>query len=179
MKKETSAQTDSDENQIVVYQPDDTIRLDVRLENETVWLTQSQMGELFGCTTRNVRIHLENIYSCGELAQEATRKDFFLVRIEGSRQVHRTVTCYNLDAIISVGYRVNSILGVRFRQWATSVLREYLLRGYSVNTRLNQLEDRVDRRFAQHDSRITAIEQKVDFFVQTQMPPLKGVFYNG
>ena len=100
------------------------------------------------------------------LIQEATRKDFFLVRIEGSRQVHRTVTCYNLDAIISVGYRVNSILGVRFRQWATSVLREYLLRGYSVNTRLNQLEDRVDRRFAQHDSRMAAIEQKVDFFVQ-------------
>ena len=179
MKTEKIAQTDSDENQIVVYQPDDTIRLDVRLENETVWLTQSQMGELFGCTTRNVRIHLENIYSCGELAQEATRKDFFLVRIEGSRQVHRTVTCYNLDAIISVGYRVNSILGVRFRQWATSVLREYLLRGYSVNTRLNQLEDRVDRRFAQHDSRMAAIEQKVDFFVQTQTPPLKGVFYDG
>ena len=179
MKTGPISQTDSGENQIVVYQPDDTIRLDVRLENETVWLTQSQMGELFGCTTRNVRIHLENIYSCGELAQEATRKDFFLVRLEGSRLVHRTVTCYNLDAIISVGYRVNSILGVRFRQWATSVLREYLLRGYSVNTRLSQLEDRVDRRLAQHDSRITAIEQKVDFFVQTQTPPLKGVFYDG
>ena len=91
------------ENQIVVYQPNETVRLDVRLENETVWLTQSQMGELFGCTTRNVRLHLENIYSCGELLPEATRKDFFLVRIEGSRQVRRTVTCYNLDAIISVG----------------------------------------------------------------------------
>jgi len=109
------------ENQIVVYQPNETVRLDVRLENETVWLTQSQMGELFGCTTRNVRLHLENIYACGELIPEATRKDFFLVRIEGARQVRRTVTCYNLDAIISVGYRVNFILGVKFRQWATSV----------------------------------------------------------
>jgi hypothetical protein len=108
------------ENQIVVYQPNETVRLDVRLENETVWLTQSQMGELFGCTTRNVRLHLENIYACGELLPEATRKDFFLVRIEGARQVRRTVTCYNLDAIISVGYRVNSILGVKFRQWAIS-----------------------------------------------------------
>ena len=87
------------ENQIVVYQPNETVRLDVRLENETVWLTQSQMGELFGCTTRNVSMHLDNIYSCGELAPEGTRKDFFLVRLEGSRQVRRTVTCYNLDAI--------------------------------------------------------------------------------
>jgi hypothetical protein len=87
-------------NEIVVYQPDETIRLEVRLEDETVWLTQSQMGMLFGCTIRNVRMHLENIYSCGELTREATRKDFFLVRMEGLREVHRTVTCYNLDAII-------------------------------------------------------------------------------
>ena len=122
-------------NEIVVYQPDETLRLDVRLENETVWLTQSQMGTLFGCTTRNVRLHLENIYACGELTPEATRKDFFLVRQEGVRQVRRMVTCYNLDAIISVGYRVNSVLGVRFRQWATTVLKEYLLRGYSVDDR--------------------------------------------
>ena len=77
------------ENQIVVYQPNETVRLEVRLENETVWLTQSQMGTLFGCTTRNVRLHLENIYSCGELVQKATRKDFFLVRLEGNRSVHR------------------------------------------------------------------------------------------
>ena len=122
------------ENQIVVYQPNETVRLDVRLENETVWLTQSQMGELFGCTTRNVRLHLENIYACGELHAMATRKDFFLVRIEGGRQVRRTVTCYNLDAIISVGYRVNSILGVKFRQWATSVFM--LSRLWDSNVRL-------------------------------------------
>jgi len=179
MKTEKYVQMTSGENQIVVYQPNETIRLDVRLENESVWLTQSQMGQLFGCTTRNVRMHLENIYSCGELVQEATRKDFFLVRLEGARQVHRTVTCYNLYAIISVGYRVNSILGVKFRQWATNVLREYLLQGYSVNARLNQLEDKVDRRLAHHDDRITAVERKVDFFVQTQTPPLRGVFYDG
>jgi len=155
------------------------MRLDVRLENETVWLTQSQMGTLFGCTTRNVRLHLENIYSCGELVQEATRKDFFLVRLEGNRSVRRTVTCYNLDAIISVGYRVNSILGVKFRQWATKILKEYLLKGYSVNARLNQLEDALHRNLATHDQRITTLESTVDFFVQTQTPPLQGVFYNG
>ena len=165
------------ENQIVVYQPNETVRLDVRLENETVWLTQSQMGELFGCTTRNVRMHLDNIYTCGELIPEGTRKDFFLVRLEGSRQVRRTVTCYNLDAIISVGYRVNSILGVKFRQWATGVLKEYLLRGYSVNARMNQFEDKMDRRLAKHDERIAALEEKVDFFVQTKEPPLQSIFY--
>ena len=166
-------------NEIVVYQPDETLRLDVRLEDETVWLTQSQMGTLFGCTTRNVRLHLENIYACGELTSEATRKDFFLVRQEGARRVRRMVTCYNLDAIISVGYRVNSVLGVRFRQWATTVLKEYLLRGYSVNSRLNLIEDKTDRRFAEHDRRLTAMEEKVDFFVRTQTPPLQGVFYDG
>ena len=106
----------------------------MRLENETVWPTQSQMGELFDPTTRNVRLHLENIYACGELLPEITRKDFFLVRIEGARQVRRTVTCYNLDEIISVSYRVNSILGVKFRQWATSVFM--LSRLWDSNVRL-------------------------------------------
>ena len=168
-----------EKNEIVVYQPNETIRLDVRLENETVWLTQSQMGLLFGCTTRNVRLHLENIYSCGELTQESTRKDFFLVRQEGARQVKRNVTCYNLDAIISVGYRVNSVLGVKFRQWATKVLKEYLLRGYAFSQRLNQLEDKMDRRLAKHDQEIVELKDKVDFFVQTSLPPIQGVFYDG
>ena len=167
------------ENQIIVYQPNETVRLDVRLENETVWLTQSQMGELFGCTTRNVRLHIENIYSCGELTQGATRKDFFLVRQEGDRQVKRNVTCYNLDAIISVGYRVNSVLGVRFRQWATQVLKEFMLRGYAFNHRLNELEDKMDRRLAKHDQDIVDLKDKVDFFVQTSQPPVRGVFYDG
>ncbi len=169
----------SKKNEIIVYQPNETMRLDVRLENETVWLTQSQMGILFGCTTRNIRLHLENIYSCGELTQEATRKDFFLVRQEGDRQVKRNVTCYNLDAIISVGYRVNSVLGVKFRQWATQVLKDYMLRGYAFSQRLNQLEDKMDRRLSKHDQEIVELKDKVDFFVQTSLPPMQGVFYNG
>ena len=101
----------TNENQIVVYQPNETVRLDVRLENETVWLTQSQMATLFGCSTDNIGLHLKNVYSVGELSRDATAEDFSVVRLEGLRQVRRTVTCYNLDAIISVGYRVNSILG--------------------------------------------------------------------
>ena len=130
------------ENQIVVYQPNETVRLDVRLENETVWLTQSQMATLFGCSTDNVGLHLKNIYSCGELDKEATTEESSVVQIEGRRKVSRKVCLYNFDAIISVGYRVNSILGVKFRQWATRVLKEYLPRGYSVNARMNQLEDK-------------------------------------
>jgi len=167
------------ENQIVVYQPNETVRLDVRLENETVWLTQSQMATLFGCSTDNVGLHLKNIYSCGELDKEATTEESSVVQIEGRRKVSRKVCLYNLDAIISVGYRVNSILGVKFRQWATRVLKEYLLRGYSVNARMNQLEDKMDRRLAKHDSDIADLKEKVDFFVQTQTPPLRGVFYDG
>jgi hypothetical protein len=167
------------ENQIVVYQPNETVRLDVRLENETVWLTQSQMATLFGCSTDNVGLHLKNVYSCGELDKDATTEESSVVQIEGRRKVSRKVRLYNLDAIISVGYRVNSILGVKFRQWATGVLKEYLLRGYSVNARMNQLEDKMDRRLAQHDREIIDLKEKVDFFVQTQTPPLQGVFYDG
>ena len=167
------------ENQIVVYQPNETVRLDVRLENETVWLTQSQMATLFGCSSDNIGLHLKNVYAVGELARESTTEDFSVVRMEGSRQVRRKVTCYNLDAIISVGYRVNSILGVKFRQWATSVLKDYLLRGYSVNARLNQLEDKMDRRLTKTEADVAELKDKVDFFVQTQTPPLQGVFCNG
>jgi len=155
-------------NEIVVYQPDETVRLEVRVENETVWLTQSQMAELFGCGTDNVGLHLKNIYAVGELSKEATAEEFSVVRREGARMVNRRVTCYNLDAIISVGYRVNSVLGVRFRQWATGVLREYLLRGYAVNDRL----DRLERKVAKHDEQIGMI-------VRTALPPAEGIFFGG
>jgi len=167
------------QNEIVVYQPNETVRLEVFVRDETVWLTQSQMAEMFGCTVRNVRLHLANIYACHELEEVPTRKDFFLVRTEGKRKVSRTVTCYNLDAIISVGYRVNSVLGVKFRVWATQVIKAYLLKGYAVNARLNQLEDKMDRRFARHEADIVELKDKVDFFVKTSQPPVQGVFYDG
>ena len=165
------------ENQIVVYQPNEIVRLDVRLENETVWLTQGQMATLFGCSTDNIGLHLKNIYSCGELDKVATTEESSVVQTEGPRKVSRKVCLYNLDAIISVGYRVNSILGVKFRQWATRVLREYLLHGQAVNQRLTLLEDKVDRRLAKHDSDIVELKDKVDFFVQTKELPLQGIFY--
>ena len=167
------------ENQIIVYQPNETVRLDIRLQNETVWLTQGQMAILFGCSVDNIGLHLKNVYAVGELLKGSTTAEFSVVRTEGLRQVRRNIVCYNLDAIISVGYRVDSILGVKFRQWATNVLKEYILRGYSVNARLNQLEDKMDRRLSKQEIETAELKNKVDFFIQTETPPLQSVFYDG
>lgn len=124
--------------EVIVYEiPDGSVQVDVRLEQETVWLTQRQMAELFETTPENVLMHLKNIFGGGELEETATAKDFLAVQTEGKRRVRRTLKHYNLDAVISVGYRVNTRRGVRFRQWATRVLREHLVRGFTCNqTRL-------------------------------------------
>ena len=167
------------ENQIVVYQPNETVRLDVRLENETVWLTQAQLCELFGVVKSNVSYHLKNVFGTNELDYEATVQKIRTVRLEAGRNVSREIEYFNLDVIISLGYRINSKLGIQFRQWATRVLKSYLLQGYAVNTQFAQLEDKVDRRLAKHEERIATLEEKVDFFVQTQTPPQQGVFYDG
>ena len=167
------------ENQIVFYQPNETVRLDVRLENETVWLTQAQLCELFGVVKSNVSYHLKNVFGTNELDYEATVQKIRTVRLEAGRNVSREIEYFNLDVIISLGYRINSKLGIQFRQWATRVLKSYLLQGYAVNTQFAQLEDKVDRRLAKHEERIATLEEKVDFFVQTQTPPQQGVFYDG
>ena len=167
------------ENQIVVYQPNETVRLDVRLENETVWLTQAQLCDLFGVVKSNVSYHLKNIFGTNELDYGATVQKIRTVRTEAGRTVSRDIEYFNLDVIISLGYRINSRLGIQFRQWATRVLKEYLLHGQVVNQCLALLEDKIDRRLAKHADRIATLEQKVDFFVQTQIPPVQGVFYDG
>ena len=164
-------------NEIVVYQPDETLRLDVRLENETVWLTQEQIANLFGTQRPAITKHLANIYKSGELDREDTCSILEHMGNDGKR-TYRTVF-YNLDAILSVGYRVNSRNATLFRRWATQVLKSYLLKGYAINARLNQLEDKVDRRLVAHDKDIAELKEKVDFFVRTQTPPLQGVFYDG
>jgi hypothetical protein len=121
---------------VAIYQSaDGLIATEVKLQDETVWLTQRQMGELFASTAENVLMHLKNIYQDGELAESATTKDFLVVQQEGTRQVRRSLKHYNLDAIISVGYRVNSRKGTQFRIWATNVLRQHLVQGYTVHER--------------------------------------------
>ena len=169
----------ANENQIVVYQSNETVRLDVRIENRTVWLTQKQMAELFGCSSENIIVHLKKIYREEELSEAATAKENLVVQTEGNRTVSRKIRFYNLDAIISVGFRVNTKLGIQFRQWANGVIQSYLLKGYAINERLNMLEDRVDRRMAKTEQDVVELKEKVDFFVQTQTPPLQGVFYDG
>ena len=167
------------ENQIVVYQPNETVRLETRYAKESIWLTQLKIAELFDVQKAAISKHLKNIYSTGELVREATVSKMETVQTEGDRTVVREQVFYNLDAIIAVGYRVNSARATKFRIWATNVLRDYLLRGYAFSQRLNQLEDKVDRRLALHEKEIVDLKDKVDFFVQTKEPPLQGVFYDG
>ncbi len=130
----------NEQNEIVLYQPNELTKLEVRVADETVWLSQQQMAELFGVNRQAITKHLKNIYDSHELRQEATCSILELVQSEGNRLVKREVGFYNLDAIISVGFRVNTIRGIQFRQWANSILKDYMLRGYAVNQRLLHIE---------------------------------------
>ena len=163
------------QGEIILYQPDETIRLEVRVEDETVWLTQQQMAELFGTGRQAITKHLQNIYDCEELKEEATCSILELVRKEGRRTVKRKIGFYNLDAIISVGFRVNTKRGIEFRQWANSVLKQYLLKGYTVNQRMFDIEQKV----VEQGLEIKELRTKVDFFVRSSLPPIEGIFYDG
>lgn len=164
------------ENEIILYQPDSTLSLDVRVENETVWLTQAQMTELFQTTRNNITLHIRNIFKEGELEESSVCKESLLTAADGKRYKTKF---YSLDVIISVGYRVKSIRGTQFRIWANKILKDYLLRGYSVNQRLLYMENRIDRRLLEHDKRLDDLTDKVDFFIRTSLPPKEGVFFNG
>lgn len=164
------------ENEIILYQPDSTLSLNVRVDDETVWLTQAQMTELFQSSKQNISLHINNIFKEGELDRIAVVKESLTTAADGKR--YRT-NLYSLDVIISVGYRVKSIRGTRFRQWANKVLKEYLLRGYSVNQRLLHMESRIDRRLAEHDCQIRELSGKVDFFLKTSLPPREGILFDG
>ena len=159
---------ESQKGEIVMYQPDETIRLEVRVEDETVWLTQQQIADLFQSSRTNVVEHIMHIYEDEELEENSTCRKFRQVRKEGKRTVSRVVPMYNLDMIISVGYRINSKRGTKFRQWANRILKEYLLNGYSIN-----------RRFETIEQRLNAAENKIDFFVRSSLPPVEGIFYDG
>ena len=162
-------------DEIVLYQPDATIQLEVRLQDETVWLNQQQMAELFGTDRTSVLRHIHNIYKTHELDEAATCAKIAQVRVEGNRQVRREVPFYNLDMIISVGYRVNSIRGTQFRQWANKVLKDYMLKGYAVNQRLLNIENQL----ALQQKQLADHEEKIDFFVRTSLPPIEQVFFEG
>ena len=153
------------ENEIVLYQPNEAVHLEVRMANESVWLTQSQIALLFGVGQPAISKHLNNIFKSGELDERSVHSILEYTAADG--KTYRT-KFYNLDAILSVGYRVNSINATMFRKWANNVLKDYLLKGYSVNQRFERLEQRVSK-----------TEEKIDFFVRTALPPVEGIFFDG
>lgn len=161
-----------DKGEIIVYQSDTTLQLEVRMEDETVWLTQAQMVELFQSSKANISEHIKNIYESSELLADSTVRKFRTVRLEGGRKIARNLDYYNLDVIISVGYRVNTKCGIRFRQWATNVIKSYLLKGYTINQRIELIEQRMNSKFSEYD-------EKFDFFIKTSLPPVEVVFYDG
>lgn len=152
------------ENEIILYQPDSTVKLEVRLENETVWLTQAQMTELFQTTRNNITLHIRNIFKEGELDENSVCKESLHTAADGKKYKTKF---YSLDVIISVGYRVKSIRGTQFRIWANNVLKEYLMKGYAVSKRFERLEYRVAK-----------TEEKIDLLVKTSLPS-QGIFYDG
>jgi len=161
-------------NEILLYQPDEiTKHIEVRIdaENDTVWLNQYQMAELFQTDRTSILKHLQNIYSSGELNEEATCATIAQVRSEGSRTVTRKVMHYNLDAILSVGYRVNSRKGTHFRIWSNKILKDYLLKGYTINNRMNRLEDNVQS--------ISDKINQIELQINTSLIPAQGVFFDG
>ncbi len=158
-------------NEIILYQPNELTKVEVKIEDDTVWLSLNQMAQLFGRDKSVISRHLKNIYKDGELVSEATVAKNATVQIEAGRQVTRDIDYYNLDAILSVGYRVNSKQGTQFRIWATNVLKEYLLKGYTVNKRINRVEDKVDV--------LSDKINKIDLQLNTNLPPNQGVFFDG
>ena len=154
-------------SEIIIYQPDAAVKLEVRLNGETVWLNRQQMAVLFDRDVKTIGKHVNNALT-EELKGIATVANFATVQQEGSRMVTRDTEYYNLDVILSVGYRVKSQRGILFRQWANRVLKDYLLKGYAVNRRFERLE-----------YRMTEAENKIDFFVRTTLPPVEGIFYDG
>ena len=171
-----NVQPTTNNGEIILYQPDSSIRLEVRMEEETVWLTQAQMAMLFETSRNNITLHIKNIFKEGELEERAVCKDFLLTAADGKKYKTKL---YNLDVIISVGYRVKSKWGTRFRIWANKVLKEYLLRGYAINQHIQSIERRIDRQLQEHSERIHDLEDKVGLFVRTALPPVEGIFFDG
>jgi hypothetical protein len=159
-------------NEIIIYRPNEAAEhIEVRLENETVWLNQAQMAILFGQTKQNISLHINNCFNEGELEKFSTVKDSLMVRVEGQRKVSRKVEFYNLDVIISVGYRVKSKQGTQFRIWATTVLREYLLKGYVINQRVDRIENNLDN--------LSKEVSKISLQIKTNELPTQGIFFEG
>jgi Virulence protein len=161
------------QGEIILYQPDEAVRLEVHLEDETVWLTQAQIAELFQRDRTVITKHINNVFKEKELEEKS---NVHFLHIANS---DKPVKFFSLDVIISVRYRVKSVRGTQFRQWANKILKEYLLKGYSINQRLNDMEYRMNNKFFQIEKTIAEHDAKIDFFVRTSLPPVEGIFFDG
>ena len=180
MKKDIAVQQLAPQSgEIVLYNPDDTIRLEVRMNEETVWLSQSQMAELFRTDRTSIVRHIKNIYAVDELSESATCAKIAQVRLEGKRKIVREIPYYNLDMIISVGFRVNSKQGILFRQWANKTLKQYVLKNQHIQQSISALRDDLSDRIQKCETILQDHQNKIDFFVRTALPPVEGIFFDG
>ena len=167
----------TEQNEIVIYKPNFESQIEVRVEKDTVWLTQAQIAELFGVGQPAISKHIKNIYSSGELPMEGTYSILECMGNDG-KQSYQT-KYYNLDMILSIGYRVTSKVATAFRQWANTVLKDYLLRGYAMNERLLMMKEEIDYKLAKHDMILQEHQKQIDFFVKAELAPHQGVFMDG
>lgn len=174
MGEEFLNKDEADKGEIVIYQPDEITRLEVKVNDDTVWLTQSQMSLLFQRNQSVIARHIKNIFDEKELIRDSNMQI-----LHNTLSKFKPVSIYSLDVIISVGYRVKSLRGTQFRQWANKVLKDYLLNGYAIRHRLNEFEDRIDRRMLQFDKRLDEQERKMDILVHSSQLPKQGIFYDG
>lgn len=173
MGNEVTTYNLTNESVVVYRSADNAVRLDVQLAEETVWLTQQQMALLFEKDQSVIARHIANIFREGELDKSNMQI------LHNTQFKYRPTAVYNLDMIISVGYRVKSQRGVQFRKWASGILKDYLLRGYAVNPHIRYIEQRIDNKLQEHTEQIHELQNKVDFFVRTSLPPREGIFYAG
>ena len=166
-------------DEIIIYQPNDNTKIEVRLNDEMIWLSQAQIVQLFQSSKSNISEHIRNIYSQNELDKDSTVRIFRTVQTEGNRNVHRNITYYNLDMIISIGFRVNTKIGIHFRQWANNILKDNLIKGYSINKRIDYIENKIEHKLQEHEAQLNKIDEQINYFVQKSLPPIQGVFYNG
>ena len=176
MVHEVALYNPSDGNVVVYQSEDNTLQLNVQVQRDTVWLTQQQIAELFGVKQPAVSKHLSNIFKDGELEKDSVHSILEYTAADGKTY---STQFYNLDAILSVGYRVNSKNATLFRRWANSVLKDYMLRGFAINQRLQHLEERIDQKFYSLEQRVEKTEDKIDFFVRTNQAPIEQVFFGG
>ena len=176
MLKDKQTYQPQDDSIVVYRSADNAIQLEVQLAEETVWLTQQQMADLFGVQIPAISKHLANIFREGELNKDSVISILENTAADGKR--YRTMF-YNLDAILSVGYRVNSVYATQFRQWANRILKDYLLKGYAINPHIRYIEQRIDNKLQEHTEQIHDLQNKVDFFIRTSLPPREGVFVDG